>query len=163
MVHKVCGCYLVHFCMFSNFYQLDLHKDICVALAILRWRISKNWISHMEKLQYHKSVHLRHVYLTLCFMFSLPICQRQPIGHYNWIRVFYNKCKPTSHKDTMWVPPTHEHELYTFVTCDGAWHVSTCSLVAPMNILLAFSTGVCKGKNIRFNPTYMEYRCLVMS
>ena len=34
--NKVCGCYLVHFLMFSNFHQLDLHNEYCVALTNLR-------------------------------------------------------------------------------------------------------------------------------
>ena len=37
---KECGCYLVCFLMFSNFYQLDSHNETCdVALADVRWSI----------------------------------------------------------------------------------------------------------------------------
>lgn len=33
---KVCGCYyLVHFFMFYNLYQLDVHNDVCVVLENL--------------------------------------------------------------------------------------------------------------------------------
>ena len=39
---KVCGCYFVPFFMFSNFYWLDLHKKIGVALANLWWNTWKN-------------------------------------------------------------------------------------------------------------------------
>ena len=41
--HKVCGCCLVCFSMFSNLYRLDLHKRTCVAL---RWDICKNRIEN---------------------------------------------------------------------------------------------------------------------
>ena len=33
---KLCGCYLVIFFMFSNFYQLDLHNTTRVVLVNLR-------------------------------------------------------------------------------------------------------------------------------
>ena len=33
---KVCGCHFNLFCMFSNFYQLNLHDGTCVALENLR-------------------------------------------------------------------------------------------------------------------------------
>ena len=32
--------------MFSNFYQVDLHNKICVALATLRWSTDKIWLKN---------------------------------------------------------------------------------------------------------------------
>ena len=43
-LRKICGCYLVRFYMFFNFYHLDLHDKTHVALATLRLNMCKNHI-----------------------------------------------------------------------------------------------------------------------
>ena len=47
---KVCGCYLIPFFMFSNFYQLELHNKAHVALANLQWIMCKNRIENRTSL-----------------------------------------------------------------------------------------------------------------